>query len=377
MVEARVQIQSSAGPGGHGEGHHRRAGRSVFPSDYKHSFLHNNHKWNRELRESATAPPSKHVKAARAPPAHAPAVSGGAATRKLLQQPAAPALPANWQAFWDEDYKMYYYWNTVTDEVTWDAPSMPSSPAPPPAGGHGGSTDAHGDDHSDAHGDDHSDDHGDDHGDDTHETDAHGGDAHGGSGHGGEGEQHVAGEHEDPIIDLYLFEFGDDAWEHCAHQDIACFRASAVDEELIGRYKIKDEEQALLLEFNLKDDSKDQYMIVISEHEEPMAIAINLHSLGSTGRSQVCVIFSASASASLFVGGSACLYMAAPRVCEAWTRVGAARACFCVCFSLVCFSPQEHLGCGSVTCAVCAIVVWTVCGSTFASKPAGRGMPHA
>ena len=32
--------------GGGGHGGHRRSG----PSDYKHSFLHNNHKWNRALR---------------------------------------------------------------------------------------------------------------------------------------------------------------------------------------------------------------------------------------------------------------------------------------------------------------------------------------
>jgi hypothetical protein len=47
MVEARIQIQSNSDPGGGGgHGGHRRSG----PSDYKHSFLHNNHKWNRALR---------------------------------------------------------------------------------------------------------------------------------------------------------------------------------------------------------------------------------------------------------------------------------------------------------------------------------------
>jgi hypothetical protein len=31
-------------------------------------------------------------------------------------------LPANWKAAWDKASKEYYYWNTVTKEVTWDLP---------------------------------------------------------------------------------------------------------------------------------------------------------------------------------------------------------------------------------------------------------------
>jgi hypothetical protein len=41
-------------------------------------------------------------------------------------------------------------------------------------------------------------------------------------------------------------------------QTVACYRRSSVDEELLGRYKVKREEQAFLIEFHLKDDSKDQ-----------------------------------------------------------------------------------------------------------------------
>ena len=33
-------------------------------------------------------------------------------------------LPPPWQAVFDEDSGLYYYWNEDTDEVTWDRPSQ-------------------------------------------------------------------------------------------------------------------------------------------------------------------------------------------------------------------------------------------------------------
>jgi hypothetical protein len=89
------------------------------------------------------------------------------------------------------------------------------------------------------------------------------------------------------IIDVLLFEFGDEKWKHCTETDLACLRRSAIDEERLGRYKILDEEQAILMEFKIKDDSKDQYFVIISENPTPMAIAIAMHSLGWSGRYQV------------------------------------------------------------------------------------------
>jgi len=250
MVEARIQIQSKAEPGG-GEGHHRR--RSG-PSG-KNSFLHNNHKWNRILRLST--PPMKNLapkKGSRTgPPAkrQAPKSPGTAQNmtlpgRKILQEadpPPPPALPDGWTAYWDEEYEMYYYWDGVEGhDTTYDMP-MSSLPPSPPSHGH------------------------------DHDKDMHGG----------------SQEHVDPIIDIFLFEFADMEWENCEVKDIACIRKSATDEELLGRYKIRDEEQAILMEFELKDDSRDQFFIIISEHSEPMAVAIALHSLGFTGSSQVLI----------------------------------------------------------------------------------------
>lgn len=325
-MEARIQIQSSSEPGGGGGGHHRRR---TGPSDYKHSFLHNNHKWNRGLR-SRVPPPSAAKRATTVQriasrPAAAPQVPRAAAgLRKLLQnQPPPPELPEGWQAVWDQEHQMYYYWDTATDYVTWDLPAL-DSPAPPPAApapehgdddstqgtghgtgeeeeqkesGHGaagededhedsGDVSGEGAGHGDMHaggdasdGEEHSEGAGDGHG-------SNGGMVHGDDGHGADAhdDEHVA-----PIIDIYLFEFNNMDWQHCDVIDLACIRASASDEEVLGQYKIKDEEQAILMEFHLKDDSKDQYFIVISEHPEPLAIAINMHSLGSTGASQVFI----------------------------------------------------------------------------------------
>jgi hypothetical protein len=93
---------------------------------------------------------------------------------------------------------------------------------------------------------------------------------------------------------VYLFEFSDDAWKHCQHTapPLPCLNASARDQELLGRYEIKETEQAILMEFDLKDDSKDQYLIVISHHPDPLAIAMAMHSLGFTGTFQVSAALS-------------------------------------------------------------------------------------
>jgi len=209
-------------------------------------------------------------------------------SRKLLQggRPPLPQLPAGWHAYWDDQYQMYYYHDEASGVTQWDPP-----PAPHTA--NGGAHDAHDahasvDDHgaSDTHAGEHtSDGQGGAHADGSHSTGSHSGEHGVGDAHGGEHDEDDA-----PIIDVFLFEFGDDAWQHCTHTDLACLRDSSIDEVLLGRYQIKDEEQAILMEFHLKDDSKDQFFVVISEHPEPLAIAINMHSLGFTGSSQVPVI---------------------------------------------------------------------------------------
>ena len=178
-----------------------------------------------------------------------------------------PALPDGWTAYWDEEYEMYYYWDGVEGhDSTYDMP-MSSSPPSPPSHGHDHDEDMHGGSHDDD-GYEHDDD---GYGDDEHADGLH------------------DKEHVDPIIDIFLFEFADMEWENCEVKDIACIRKSATDEELLGRYKIRDEEQAILMEFELKDDSRDQFFIIISEHNEPMAVAIALHSLGFTGSIQVFI----------------------------------------------------------------------------------------
>jgi hypothetical protein len=293
MVEARIQIQSSSEPGGGAGGHHRR--RSG-PSDWKHSFLHNNHKWNKLLRLSAPRVENlakqgrknaSTVKTFSKParPLAAPKEPVTTSTARKLLQSSPPPVPAPWEAYWDDEDLMYYYWNPQTEVSTWDAPAMPADSPPPPPPAHDG------DDHNDGDNHDspspppaHDDGHGapaahDDHG--APATDGHGTDVAHGEEHG---EEHAA-----PIIDIFLFEFGDMEWEHCPEKSIECIRKSAIDEVLLGRYQIKDEEQAILMEYDLKDDSRDQYFIVISEHPEPMAIAIKMHSLGWTGRSQVFI----------------------------------------------------------------------------------------
>ena len=206
------------------------------------------------------------MEAAPKPPMDAPnAAAPSPNSRKLLQgeRRAKPELPAGWLAYWSDQYKMYYYYNPVAQTTQWDKPTMPSSsapapaPSPPSAGGHGAHSPAPAPSPAETTG--------------------------GGHGHAVEG--HV--EKPAGIIDVLLFEFGDEKWKHCTETDLACLRRSAIDEERLGRYKILDEEQAILMEFKIKDDSKDQYFVIISENPTPMAIAIAMHSLGWSGRYQV------------------------------------------------------------------------------------------
>ena len=191
-------------------------------------------------------------------------------SRRLLQREPKPQLPQGWLAYWSDEHQTYYYWSRDTDTVQWEKPGMPSTPAPyypprpsngqdlpspspapspppPPAGG-------------------------------TH------------AGH----LSHHETQGPIPIVEVYLFEFSDDAWKHCQHTapPLPCLKASARDQELLGRYEIKETEQAILMEFDLKDDSKDQYLIVISHHPDPLAIAMAMHSLGFTGTFQVSAALS-------------------------------------------------------------------------------------
>jgi hypothetical protein len=226
---------------------------------------------NLEGKETKHGP----IKAAPKPPMHPPkAVAPSPNSRKLLQgqRPEKPELPAGWLAYWSAQYQMYYYYNPSTGNTQWEKPTMPTSntpapapapapvpapsPTPTPAGGHG-----------------------------SHSPSPAPPPAAGG-GHGpAAGGDHV--EKPAGIIDVILFEFGDEKWKHCEQSDLACFRRSASDEELLGRYEIQDDEQAILMEFEIKDDSTDQYFVVISDNPEPMAIAIAMHSLGWSGKYQV------------------------------------------------------------------------------------------
>jgi cysteine-rich repeat protein len=41
-------------------------------------------------------------------------------------------LPAGWKAYWDDEYKLYYYFNENTGEATWEKPLYSPSPMGPP-----------------------------------------------------------------------------------------------------------------------------------------------------------------------------------------------------------------------------------------------------
>jgi zinc transporter ZupT len=90
-------------------------------------------------------------------PLAAPSTIRASYTLRQTSPPPRPALPAGWQAIWHAEYQLYYYWNTITNEVTWDAPAYRPRPvasppvvpvASPPAAGHddGQDNSAHGGD---------------------------------------------------------------------------------------------------------------------------------------------------------------------------------------------------------------------------------------
>jgi len=41
-------------------------------------------------------------------------------------------LPEEWEAVWSEPHGAHYYWNTDTDEVSWERPAAPEEPRRPP-----------------------------------------------------------------------------------------------------------------------------------------------------------------------------------------------------------------------------------------------------
>ncbi|XP_072047577.1 formin-binding protein 4-like isoform X2 [Amphiura filiformis] len=64
-------------------------------------------------------------------PSELPASSGGGDTNNTTQEAEAPAPVDNgWQELLDENTNCIYYWNTITNEVTWDMPADFQAPAP-------------------------------------------------------------------------------------------------------------------------------------------------------------------------------------------------------------------------------------------------------
>ena len=88
------------------------------------------------------------------------------------------------------------------------------------------------------------------------------------------------------VVEMLLVEFANSDWTH-GNKSWEAMKASAAHIEVLGQYDIRAEEQTILLEFELKDDPLDQYFIMISHMKDPMAVAINMHSLGPTGSIQV------------------------------------------------------------------------------------------
>uniref|UniRef100_A0A7S0HFN8 Citrate transporter-like domain-containing protein n=1 Tax=Hanusia phi TaxID=3032 RepID=A0A7S0HFN8_9CRYP len=88
------------------------------------------------------------------------------------------------------------------------------------------------------------------------------------------------------VVEALLVEFKNSDWMH-GNKSLEAIKASAAHLEILGQYDVRAEEQTILLEFELKSDPLDQYFIMISHSKDPMAVAINMHSLGPTGSIQV------------------------------------------------------------------------------------------
>jgi hypothetical protein len=95
-------------------------------------------------------------------------------------------------------------------------------------------------------------------------------------------------------VDFYVFLMkpGDQRWKE-SNMSFAGFQALAVKEEgvenprLIASHKLRTQELALLLEFEIMDSPEDEIFVVVSDSPEPLAVAIAMHSLGFLGPMQV------------------------------------------------------------------------------------------
>ncbi|KAJ1473655.1 hypothetical protein T484DRAFT_1835214 [Baffinella frigidus] len=93
---------------------------------------------------------------------------------------------------------------------------------------------------------------------------------------------------------VFLMQPGDDRWKQ-SNMSFAGFKALAVKEEgvpnprLIASHEMRTEELALLLEFEINESPDDEIFVVVSDSEEPLAVAIALHSLGWLGPMQVVI----------------------------------------------------------------------------------------
>ena len=145
MVEARIHIQSSAGPGGGGGGGHRRFSArgqrpSLLHSAQKHSpSVRRRKNPSENVRRLELDKPKKQHAGTRTPPKHpetrpaalAAHVIRGTVDRKILQTESVcgtpPQVPEPWQAVCDPEYSIHYYWNTTGTHVQWEIPGSDGS----------------------------------------------------------------------------------------------------------------------------------------------------------------------------------------------------------------------------------------------------------
>mmetsp|Transcript_27974 Transcript_27974/g.54629 ORF Transcript_27974/g.54629 Transcript_27974/m.54629 type:complete len:872 (-) Transcript_27974:555-3170(-) len=100
-------------------------------------------------------------------------------------------------------------------------------------------------------------------------------------------------------ISVYLMELKDQACVEAEDQSWAALEACSETITQVGDYKIREEEQSKLLELQLSENPLNTVLVVTTDAIDPMPIAIQLHSLGWTGPYQVgiaalimCFVFS-------------------------------------------------------------------------------------
>lgn len=112
-------------------------------------------------------------------------------------------------------------------------------------------------------------------------------------GHGDEHQAHVT-----KYITAWLFDMKDDAWQHAEEKTFAVMNASAKDVVVLRKMRIADEEYNRLLEIQLDQEPLGSVLVITTDSEKPLPVAIQLHSLGWLGPYQVviagfimCVLF--------------------------------------------------------------------------------------